>query len=100
MPAGSNSCGDYQPTDPDPGVGRPPGRGQRAVLRPPQSRPTLLLVDPEGVGTIVNDDGTPGALAWLEWSPVAPVHYAGEPLAATLTARDVDGNTVTASVVR
>ncbi len=54
-----------------------------------------VLADAEGAGTILNDDGAPGELAWIEWSPVASPQYAGWPFAVTLTARDMAGNSVT-----
>jgi uncharacterized repeat protein (TIGR01451 family) len=63
-----------------------------ARLRPATN---VAFARSEAVGTILNDDGMPGELAWFEWSPVASPQYTGWPFGVALTARDVAGGAAT-----
>ncbi len=46
----------------------------------------------EAVGTILNDDGLPGDIYTLQWSPIGSPQYLNQPFTATLTARDAMNN--------
>jgi uncharacterized repeat protein (TIGR01451 family) len=52
-----------------------------------------VFANSSATGFIVNDDGLPGQLHHFDWSPINPTQYLGEPIMATVTARDYWNNT-------
>jgi uncharacterized repeat protein (TIGR01451 family) len=50
-----------------------------------------LLSDALGIGTIVNDDGLPGAVSRFQWNAIPSPQYVNEPFAVGITALDALG---------